>query len=339
MKQVILFFLLMMTSMAYSQVESIISKTPSNTDKIYLHKSDNLGHRQYLTYEDLSNDIFSKMNISQNTSHHPDSLCIVLNVGSITSQTCFAKCDPSCSGGGGGVIAPTTVINPIVSNSLPAPTDNDQGCAGSWTSITLTITGAGFTTVNLTGAGPWDLYAEVCGDAVTNGTTSLTITRYVATACGSDTETLTFPITTASGVINSVGAVACSSPFNPCTDCSAHTFKHALYDFETFNGDFWLMEDKPALVISGATFDQTTTTGELYYSINGGAFVQGPAGTVTPTELKLSLLPFTHVGPQSYVVLRWISTSGLVNEVLYLRGYTADQVFFGPPFRIMVNTF
>ena len=105
-------------------------------------------------------------------------------------------------------VAPTTLINAPVGTTLVIPTNNDGGCAGGFISETVTITGGGLNIPITTF--PANLCALLDNLAVTSGTTELTITSDVATACGTASDTLILPIVEVGGLITSVNGVDCS---------------------------------------------------------------------------------------------------------------------------------
>ena len=111
-------------------------------------------------------------------------------------------------------VAPTTLINAPVGTTLVIPTNNDGGCAGGFISETVTITGGGLNIPITTF--PANLCALLDNLAVTSGTTELTITSNVATACGTASDTLILPIVEVGGLITTIDGVDCS-PVPPTT--------------------------------------------------------------------------------------------------------------------------
>lgn len=107
------------------------------------------------------------------------------------------------------VPAPTTVINIPIGTTLDAPTNNDMGCAGGFISETVTITGGGLN-VPVTSF-PANLCAVLNGLMVTSGTTLLTITSDVATACGTATHSIDLTVIETGGFITQISGTACSS--------------------------------------------------------------------------------------------------------------------------------
>jgi hypothetical protein len=106
------------------------------------------------------------------------------------------------------VPAPTTVINIPIGTTLDAPTDNDMGCVGGFISQIVTITGGGLN-IPITSF-PVDFCVLLDNLAVTVGTTGLTITSTVVTACGTASDTLILPIVEVGGLITIIDGVDCS---------------------------------------------------------------------------------------------------------------------------------
>ena len=105
-------------------------------------------------------------------------------------------------------VAPTTTINAPVGTTLVIPTNTTGGCAGGFISQVVTITGGGVN-IPITSY-PVNLCTTLNGLTVTPGTTSLTITSTVTTACGTDTDTYTFPVVEVGGFLTTINSVDCS---------------------------------------------------------------------------------------------------------------------------------
>ena len=103
---------------------------------------------------------------------------------------------------------PTTVINAPVNGILPAPTDDDYGCAGGFTMQEVTIT-SGILNLTIT-TFPADLVALLCGQPHDGSNTLIKST--VTTACGTATATLPLNLLVQGGVITGVDNVSCSQP-------------------------------------------------------------------------------------------------------------------------------
>ena len=120
-------------------------------------------------------------------------------------------------------VAPTTLINDPIGTTLVTPTNTTGGCAGGFISQVVTITGGGLS-IPITSY-PVDLCTALNGLVVAPGTTSLTITSTVTTACGKDTDTYVLSIDQAAGVITGVNGVSCLPP--PLKDTLVDTDNNA----------------------------------------------------------------------------------------------------------------
>jgi len=119
-------------------------------------------------------------------------------------------------------VPPTTTINPTV-NILLQPNNNDGGCPGGFTSETVTITGGGLN-VPVTSF-PANLCAVLNGLMVTSGTTLLTITSDVATACGTATHSIDLTVVETGGFITQISGTSCTPP--PLKDTLVDTDNNA----------------------------------------------------------------------------------------------------------------
>ena len=120
-------------------------------------------------------------------------------------------------------VAPTTLINDPIGTTLVTPTNTTGGCAGGFISQVVTITRGGLS-IPITSY-PVDLCTALNGLVVAPGTTSLTITSTVTTACGKDTDTYVLSIDQAAGVITGVNGVSCLPP--PLKDTLVDTDNNA----------------------------------------------------------------------------------------------------------------
>ena len=111
-------------------------------------------------------------------------------------------------------VPPTTGLQKVNNATMGAPNNSDSGCAGGFISETVTITGGGLNIPITTF--PANLCALLDNLAVTSGTTELTITSTVVTACGTASDTLILPIVEVGGLITTIDGVDCS-PVPPTT--------------------------------------------------------------------------------------------------------------------------
>ena len=105
-------------------------------------------------------------------------------------------------------VPPTTGLQKVNNATMGAPNNSDSGCAGGFISETVTITGGGLNIPITTF--PANLCALLDNLAVTSGTTELTITSTVVTACGTASDTLILPIVEVGGLITTIDGVDCS---------------------------------------------------------------------------------------------------------------------------------
>lgn len=111
-------------------------------------------------------------------------------------------------------VPPRTGLQKVNNATMGAPNNSDSGCAGGFISETVTITGGGLNIPITTF--PANLCALLDNLAVTSGTTELTITSTVVTACGTASDTLILPIVEVGGLITTIDGVDCS-PVPPTT--------------------------------------------------------------------------------------------------------------------------
>ena len=117
----------------------------------------------------------------------------------------------------GPLIPPTTVVNAPTGDILPAPTNDDANCPGSFTAQSVTITGGG---INVAVASfPADLCILLGGLPYAGG--AVTISSSVTTACGKKKDTYTLPVVGGGGSVISVNGVGCFAP--PTTVVNAPT--------------------------------------------------------------------------------------------------------------------
>lgn len=115
---------------------------------------------------------------------------------------------------------PTTTINPLIGTILPAPTNDDGGCAGGFISEVLTINWAGGSVVLPNNSAPYNLCDYLVGQPYSFEYFP-SINSSVTTDCGNDVAQLSIPVTESGGFITGVNGVLCLEP--PTTDITGIT--------------------------------------------------------------------------------------------------------------------
>lgn len=151
-------------------------------------------------------EIVSNVATACGTGSDTITIAITENTGVVDSIEGFSCSSPQ---------PPTTVINAPVNGILPAPTDDDYGCAGGFTMQEVTIT-SGILNLTIT-TFPADLVALLCGQPHDGSNTLIKST--VTTACGTATATLPLNLLVQGGVVTGVDGVACQFP--PTTTINA----------------------------------------------------------------------------------------------------------------------
>lgn len=139
-------------------------------------------------------------------------------------------------------VPPTTGLQNVNNATMGAPNNSDSGCAGGFISETVTITGGGLNIPITTF--PANLCALLDNLAVTSGTTELTITSTVVTACGTASDTLILPIVEVGGLITTIDGVDCSPKFSLLKAGSTVLFDNSK-TYLNVSGINGLLDDAP----------------------------------------------------------------------------------------------